>query len=249
MTTSVDPVVVIPCFNEEERLDFARLAELCSTPMRVLFVDDGSSDGTAALIEKHAAREPRIELLILDHNVGKAEAVRVGMLQAVGSGAPIVGYLDADLATPPNEYIRLVNALREDPQLHGAIGSRVSLLGTDIHRSPARHYLGRMFATAASLVVGANVYDTQCGAKAFRATEWFADALAEPFTSRWAFDIELLKRLLSSGPAACPIREVPLGAWQDVGGSKLTRSSMLGAGRDLVRLAEIPRRISSALRS
>ena len=72
------------------------------------------------------------------------------------------------------------------------------MMGTDIRRSAVRHYTGRLFATAGSLVLGVPVYDTQCGAKAFRVTDALRAALAEPFVSRWAFDVEVLGRLLRS---------------------------------------------------
>ena len=89
------------------------------------------------------------------------------------------------------------------------------MLGYDIDRSAVRHYLGRVFATAASLILQARVYDTQCGAKLFRAGPALSDALATPFLSRWAFDVEFLGRLLIGSPAVPPLPlsavvEVPL---------------------------------------
>ena len=104
------------------------------------------------------------------------------------------------------------------------LASRVLLLGRVIDRSNVRHYLGRIFATAASLTLGIGVYDTQCGAKLLRRAQ-LAAAISEPFLSRWAFDVELLGRLLV-GSAAVPGVPVgrtprePLLAWRDVPGSK-----------------------------
>jgi dolichyl-phosphate beta-glucosyltransferase len=84
------------------------------------------------------------------------------------------------------------------------------------------------------------VYDTQCGAKFFRATPALSRALDRPFRSRWAFDVELLGRLLSGGAEALredDLLEVPLRRWTHVGGSKLRPLAMLRAGADLAVIA------------
>ena len=116
------------------------------------------------------------------------------------------------------------------------------MLGYDIDRSAVRHYLGRVFATAASLILQARVYDTQCGAKLFRAGPALHGALATPFLSRWAFDVEFLGRLLIGSPAVPPlplsaIVEVPLPVWHDVKGSKLGLGGMARTLRDLALVA------------
>ena len=121
-------------------------------------------------------------------------------------------------------------------------GSRVALLGRTIERSALRHVLGRVFATGASLALGLPVYDTQCGAKVFRATPSLLLALERPFRSRWAFDVELLGRLLAGGegvPPTDPARmvEVPLGEWRHVSGSKITLRQMIWAAFELALIA------------
>ena len=150
------------------------------------------------------------------------------MREALGRGAGLVGYLDADLSTPPGELFRL-RAAFDRPGVEAVLGARVALLGTDIERSAARHYLGRVFASLASLILRARVYDTQCGAKLFRASPALEAALAAPFLSRWAFDVELLGRLLTGndqvpGLPLSAVVEVPLTTWHDVKGSKLGRA-------------------------
>jgi glycosyltransferase involved in cell wall biosynthesis len=233
-------VLIVPCYNEEDRLDrgeFLRLAA-ARPDLELLFVDDGSRDRTAEVIEAMRAREPRISVHRLARNGGKAEAVRRGLLAALDRGAEVTGYTDADLATPADELLRLARSIDEG----GAsvvLGSRVRLLGTAIERRAARHYLGRVFATVASLALRLDVYDTQCGAKLFRRSEALRHALATPFRSRWAFDVELLQRLLEGSPTAPPLapaafREVPLHAWRDARGSKLGVRAMLRAGFDLL---------------
>ncbi len=235
--------VVVPCYNEAERLDeIPLLTFLDGTPdASLLFVDDGSTDATAERLAAAAAGRPgRIEVLALSPNGGKAEAVRQGLLRALERGAELVGYLDADLSTPPAELTRLRAAFGR-PGVQAVLGARVALLGADIERSALRHYLGRVFASAAAAILGARVYDTQCGAKLFRRSPALQAALAAPFISRWAFDVELLGRLLAGAPGAPPLSlaaivEVPLTTWHDVGGSKL---GPLAMARTLAELGRI----------
>jgi glycosyltransferase involved in cell wall biosynthesis len=235
--------VVVPCYNEAERLDEGPLLDFLDAcdGASLLFVDDGSTDATGARLGAIAAGRPRrIAVKSLQPNGGKAEAVRQGLREALGRGAELVGYLDADLATPPSELFRL-RAAFERPGVEAVLGARVALLGTDIERSAVRHYLGRVFASVAAMILRARVYDTQCGAKLFRASPALDAALATPFLSRWAFDVELLGRLLA-GTAAVPplplsaIVEVPLQVWHDIKGSKLGPVSM---ARTLAELGRI----------
>ncbi len=230
--------VVVPCFNEARRLDGpAFLALLDDEDTHAVFVDDGSTDDTRARLQALVDERPaRATLLPLAHNVGKGEAVRRGMLAALQSGAEVVAFLDADLSTPVDELQRLLAVLEQDPRRVVVLGARVALLGSRIERRATRHYLGRVFATAASWALGLAVYDTQCGAKVFRAGNALREALADPFRSRWAFDVELLARLLPAIDAD-GIVEVPLRRWRDVGGSHLTPRAAVTAGVDLVRIA------------
>jgi glycosyltransferase involved in cell wall biosynthesis len=230
-------VVVVPCFNEVARLDADAVVSLLDDACTdVLFVDDGSTDGTRALLQALArVHAPRVRVLAIDDNRGKGEAVRRGLLAAVEAGADVVGFLDADLSTPVEEMRRILAVLDERADVDVAMGARVAMLGRTIERSPTRHYLGRVFATAASTLLGVQVYDTQCGAKAFRIGPALRAALAAPFVSRWAFDVELLARLLSTLPVSRVV-EVPLLRWHDVPGSSLSPGAMVRAGVDLLRI-------------
>ncbi len=240
-----EAIVVVPCFNEERRLredDFVALVR--DGEVRLLFVDDGSTDGTAGRVRAMADQAGgRIGLLQLQQNRGKGEAVRAGLLRALTGSPAAVGYVDADLSTPPEEILRLHQAL-DRPGVSVVMGTRIRLLGTRIQREAIRHYLGRVFATAASLALQLPVYDTQCGAKFFRAGDPLRRALAQPFRSRWAFDVELIGRLLTGSPSLSPAEflEVPLVRWTDVSGSRLGSGQMIGAAIDLIAIAAELRR-------
>lgn len=234
---------VVPCFDEAARIDVSAFLALLdeSAPASLIFVDDGSRDQTLPVLRTIAELRPtQAEVIALPTNQGKAEAVRQGLLSALASGAEMAGYIDADLATPPKELCRLA-ALARTGAYDILMGSRVQLLGHAIERRHGRHYLGRVFATCASLSLGLPVYDTQCGAKLFRHTPALAWALATPFTSRWVFDVELLARLVRPGPGVAAIameriREEPLLSWTDIPGSKLRPAAVLRSGLDLLRL-------------
>jgi len=242
--------IVVPCYNEASRLDTDAFAHWIERHpgTRFIFVNDGSSDSTQAVLSALQQRVPGwIEVLDLPRNQGKAEAVRQGLIHALARNADRVGYFDADLATPLDELGRLIE-VGERADIDVVLASRVALLGRHIERSPLRHYLGRVFATAASLILELRVYDTQCGAKVMRANPTLRAALEMPFRSRWAFDVELIGRMLhptADVPAlrAESIVEEPLRYWRDVPGSKLNPLHMLRSALDLVRIARELRRV------
>jgi len=238
-------VIVVPCFNEANRLapeafcDFAR--DWCLGVF--LFVDDGSTDNTLQVLTALQKSAPgRFAVLQLPHNVGKAEAVRQGFLEAFRLSPEYVGFWDADLATPLDVLPLFEAVFRDRPQTEIVLGARVQLLGRDIRRRTLRHYLGRGFATAVAVVLSVNVYDSQCGAKMFRVTDSVRSLFIRPFLSRWIFDVEILARFIKvkqmqgSPRPEDLLYELPLPSWRDVGGSKVHAKDFVTAVFDLVRI-------------
>jgi putative flippase GtrA len=231
--------IVIPCYNEQERLDVAAVSEFlaCTEGIGLIFVNDGSQDGTSAVLRDlgncFPSRVVVIEQLV---NQGKAEAVRVGMLRAMDLGAEYAGYFDADLATPLEASLEFIETLDRHPELQLVIGARVALLGRSIIRKASRHYIGRVFATAASLVLALPVYDTQCGAKLLRISERARSLFKKPFGSRWIFDVELLARYLSTYGNRDGLYEMPLSRWTDVGESKVKLHDFMRAGAEMAAI-------------
>jgi glycosyltransferase involved in cell wall biosynthesis len=187
----VELSIVIPAFNEERRLpqtldrvhDFLkRRAGACE----VIVVDDGSTDGTALLVEKMSGNWPGLRLLKNPGNRGKGYSVRHGMLEAVGE---IVLFTDADLSAPIEEAGKLFAALKTHD---AAIGSRAIDRGViEVHQSRSREIAGIMFNRVVRLILALPYKDTQCGFKAFvrsRARILFEQQRIE----RFGFDSELL---------------------------------------------------------
>ncbi len=233
--------LVVPCYNEAGRLPEAAFLEAAHqrSDTAFLFVNDGSTDDTAGMLERLcAAGNGNLTALNLPRNLGKAGAVRSGVLAALQRNPDFVGYWDADLATPLPAVQDFVAVLDANPQIEIVMGARVKLLGRHVDRYPFRHYSGRLFATAASLALNLAVYDTQCGAKIFRVTPNTRAAFAAPFQSRWIFDVELLARYITStgNDAANRIYELPLMTWIDVPGSKVRPWHGVRALWDIARI-------------
>lgn len=222
-------LVIVPCYNEASRFPSQSFASFVKTnpDFHFLFVDDGSSDGTFVRLDALVKENPgQLSVLKLEINQGKAEAVRRGFLKGLERDYGYLAYWDADLATPLSVIPAFVQVFSKFPEIEMVFGARIKLMGADIRRSMVRHYLGRVFATCASWVLGLSIYDTQCGAKMFKRTETLKRIFSEPFRSRWIFDVELIARYLRLGnisPAAAEnlIREYPLPAWHDIKGSKI----------------------------
>jgi len=230
--------IVVPCFNEEQRLEVLQFRKYAMSHEnhRFLFVNDGSSDRTALILDDMKASDPEaFDVLHLSKNQGKAEAVRQGMQHAMQADIDYAGFWDADLATPLDMIPEFADQLDKTSQLSMVIGARVKLLGRQIERQQLRHYLGRIFATAASVVLKLPIYDSQCGAKLFRATPACQTLFSTPFLTNWIFDVELLARarqlekFFQCASLEETVYELPLPKWMDVAGSKVKPHDFLKA--------------------
>ena len=227
--------LAVPCYNERGRVDVARFASAAEEHnLRILFVDDGSSDGTGEFLEQQIAGNPRLAVLRCPDNQGKAAAVREGVLALLQRcpEAEWVGFWDADLSSPLSEVPRMLRFHELEGGGFDAIWcSRVMRAGSEVERPGRRHLFGRMFATASGLLLGVRAYDTQCGAKLF-CRDAAGKIFEQPFISRWIFDVEIYCRMGHEHILEYPVKE-----WRDVPGSKvkILRES-LRVGGDLLKI-------------
>ncbi len=232
--------VVVPCYNEAERLPVGRFLQFAQSHPEIdfLLVDDGSRDSTPQILERLSRDWPaQFRSLRLTHNQGKAEAVRQGMLLAFDSGNDYVAFLDADLATPLEELPRMIQTLDENPRVNVVLGSRIRLLGRRIDRRRTRYWLGQLFALAASCVLGTRIRDTQCGLKMFRSTSLSRQLFSSRFSSRWLFDVEFLARYnvqRGKGSSRGELYEMPLNEWREIPGSRIKSTDFVKAIGELL---------------
>ena len=230
--------VVIPSYNEEERLPptLERVAEYLRAgayrETEILVVNDGSSDGTADIAREVGSKlegeGPRIRVLDNPGNRGKGYSVRHGAREAAGEW---VLFSDADLSAPIEECDKLFAAVA-DGRFEGAIGSRAldrSLIG--VHQPMFREAMGRVFNVVVRLIAGLPFADTQCGFKLFsrRAAERI---FAAQRLERFGFDVEVLSLARKFG---FPVAEVPV-RWDDVEGTKVAAFSGADAFLDILRV-------------
>jgi len=224
--------VVIPCYNEAGRL--GRLLDLIRSHSDLgwqwIFVDDGSRDGTAAVVQE-LATDPVLDVVLVRHerNQGKGAAVRSGFLRAE---RPMVGYLDADLAASPLEFLPFLDgeALRAGREL--LLGMRLLTEEKRVDRTVFRHFIGRIYQTYVSNLTGLTVYDTQCGFKLLATPQAQAIA-AEMQCSGFAFDVELI--LLARDLHGMRIREEPI-HWQERGDSRVKPHHALAMFWEILRI-------------
>ncbi|MEZ0543042.1 dolichyl-phosphate beta-glucosyltransferase [Fibrella arboris] len=239
MTTPV--CIIIPCYNEAERLPVDAFVAYQQTHPDVsfCFVNDGSRDQTADVLARLQQRCPeQFDVLNLAQNQGKAGAVRAGMLHSVQQGHAYLGYFDADLATPLAAIDDLRLVLDKHPDCVFVMGSRIKHLGVNIKRDAFRHYVGRIIATIISLILKLPVYDTQCGAKLLRQSV-INSVFTEGFISPWLFDVEILARLIGHfGRPNLPgkLLEEPLQEWIEQADSRLSSTYIFRMWTELYRI-------------
>ncbi|KAF8159375.1 Alg5-prov protein [Crassisporium funariophilum] len=227
--STVDLTVVVPAYNETERLPdmmAATVKHLTSAGLKgkrtfeILIVDDGSSDKTSVTALKLATKYSNcdVKVVTLEKNIGKGGAVRHGMLY--GGGERLL-MADADGASRIEDLEELWKAM-DDIAPNSApgvvVGSRAHLVKSEavVKRSFLRNVLMYGLHTILRIVGVGHIRDTQCGFKLFSRS-----AAQQIFPAQhlptWIFDVELL---LLAKQLRIPVAEVAI-EWHEVAGSKL----------------------------
>ena len=160
----MDITIVLPVFNEEESLRelaewISRVLTSHSLSYEIIFVDDGSSDGSWQVIGKLAAGSPELKGIRFRRNYGKAAALHTGFQAASGE---IVVTMDADLQDSPEEVPELVRMIREEGY------DLVSGWKKKRHDPITKRVPSRLYNWFARRVSGIKLHDFNCGLKAYR---------------------------------------------------------------------------------
>ncbi len=226
---AIELSIIIPAFNEAFRLPVALDAlrhQVDPTSSEIIVVDDGSDDGTPRVARRTG--DWAKHLVVIEHpvNKGKGAAVRTGVAASRGD---VIAFIDADNATDLDALAPMIAAL--GPNVGAVFGSRHAP-GSSVSGAPAiRGVMGRVFNHVVQAAAGTTIRDTQCGAKVFQAPAARL-AFAGTAVDGFAFDIEILRRLLAMGLG---VVEYPV-TWHYVHGTKIRMFTPLRMLRDILRI-------------
>lgn len=219
--------VVIPCYNEEERLSSEAFKSFVNSNLgfHLCFVNDGSKDNTLCVLKELCkGNEPRMSVYNCEKNGGKAEAVRLGMLHlAKECQFDYIGFLDADLSTNFDDFKGLVSTIANS-QYKIVSGSRINRMGANIAKESARKIISQGINFIIRKTLEMDFKDTQCGAKIMD-KEIVEKTFQEKFLTKWLFDVEIfmrMKKVYGFKEAQNLICEKPLNRWVHMDGSKLS---------------------------
>ena len=209
--------IIMPAYNEEARIGRTLEAYLAFynasrfPRTEVLVILNGCRDNSAQVVQQFQQRHPNLRVIDEPRAIGKGGAVMLGFREAKGA---LIGYVDADNSTDPEEFQKLVDALNSGDVI---IGSRWIKGAVVQPKQPlTRRIASRIFNLLVRTLFGVAVWDTQCGAKVFRG-EVVRNVLPSLGITRWAFDVDVLFQCRRHGYR---IREVPT-VWSDSSGSQL----------------------------
>lgn len=233
--------IIVPCYNEGDRIleeEFVSFVNEYPT-FTILFVNDGSSDHTLAKIEQLAKKTTRIKISSLEQNSGKAAAVRFGVLEALkDEGFTYFAFLDADLAIPFSEFLRLYHITLINKELMFTFLSKIRRADAEVKQSYKRFLMGRILSLFARFSLKLPVYDTQCGCKLMN-REIAELVFSKPFISAWLFDIEIFWRILNQKNQLyfkTNTLEVPLNKLMDRGSSKVSGKAIFKLPFEFIKI-------------
>ena len=220
--------MVVPCYNEEKRFPAADFGKFLNSNSNTLLclVNDGSKDRTLEILQEFQKLYPsKVEVLNMTKNGGKAEAVRHGINHNYDNfrRTGLIGFLDADLATKPEEWVLMADYLEKHPRYGAIVGSRIPRLGADIQRKNNRSIMSNIVKIFIRIILRTNFQDTQCGAKIFHRS-LIPSLFGSKFDTPWLFDVEIfmrLKKKFGGDSLKKGVLEYPLLYWSEMDESKL----------------------------
>lgn len=221
---------IIPVYNDRESLERALpvsvgILATISPSFEIIVAEDGSTDGSAAIVEAFGREDSRVRLLHSDKRLGRGRALNRAIQEAQGS---IVCYFDVDLATDMQHLPKLIGAIRDGCDM--ATGSRL-MPDSDIVRTGGREIASRSYNFLVRLFLSSTIFDHQCGFKAFN-RERILPLIPTVRDTHWFWDTELLVRGQRKG---FRVKEFAV-RWRAGKGTTVKAKDIFSMGRAILRL-------------
>ncbi len=238
--------IIIPAYNEEKRIGrtlkeyseyFEKIRKEKKADYRILIVINNTIDKTQNEVDKFSRKNNRISSLNLKPG-GKGLAIMEGFKETMKNGSDIIGFVDADMATSPKEFWKLIEHLGGKD---GIIASR-GLKESKIKMSAYRKITHRGFNLVVRLILHIPHQDTQCGAKVFT-KKTIQEIINGRIITQWAFDVDLLYKLRKKNIAEFPT------VWEDKEGSKISLRTPIKMFASVIRLRLIHSPFSFVIRA
>lgn len=202
--------IIVPAYNEIKYIEKMLIALLEINDIEIIIAEDTSTDGTREIAEAFAKKYPNITLTSSDKRCGKGAAIKRGIALSHGE---IIGFIDADMATHPNELKKLITEIDTDADM--AIASRELPSSNIVQQQPwHRKILGRTYSLLVRTMFGTDIYDYQCGCKLFKRSLWDNVTV---HCDDFGFDTELI---IKAHVIGFKIKEVPI-RWENDKNSKV----------------------------
>lgn len=239
-------IVLIPYYNESYRIDQKRVEEIIGlSEFGILFIDDGSTDNSSLILHDCTQDVQNVTFLKLETNVGKANALRSGLLWAYSNRYDFAITLDFDNSQNLKEIKSILNQVETFKDFDIASWARVNLASNNVNRTQYRLWISRILVTISFLLSGIPLYDPQSPTKVYKLTSKLFELIEMKFETRWFFDVELFMRSKKNSPSEIRYKEDVLNFWNDNSTKSFSGAGVYKVLKDLYKLLNLSIRLKN----
>jgi glycosyltransferase involved in cell wall biosynthesis len=211
----------------------------------ILFIDDGSTDNSSLILHDFTQDVQNVTFLKLEKNVGKANALRLGLLWAYSNRYDFAITLDFDNSQNLKEITSILNQVEIFKDFDIASWARVNLASNNVNRTQSRLWISRILVTISFLISKIPLYDPQSPTKVYKLTSKLFELIEKEFETRWFFDVELFMRSEKNSHSEIKYKENILNFWNDNSTKSFSGAGTYRVLKDLYKLLYLSIRLKN----